>query len=259
MKFRPCIDLHQGVVKQIVGGTLRDNQDPLTNFIATQPPSYYAKLYQKDGLTGGHVIMLGPGNEEAAREALGAWPGNLQVGGGINSSNAKSWLEAGASGVIVTSYVFRDGVVDFSRLNEMLQAVGEEHLILDLSCRKREDRYWVTTNRWQQFTDVAICSENLDRLANYCSEFLIHAADVEGLRQGVDVTLARLLGDSVKIPTTYAGGVRSLEDMNLIKEAGRSRLDVTVGSALDLFGGSLSYQEVVRLNNQWNKENTNRV
>ncbi len=248
MKFRPCIDLHQGVVKQIVGSTFSDD-DPgkiTTNFASTRPASWYAGMYRNDGLEGGHVIMLGPGNEEAAEDALRAFPGGLQVGGGITEENATSWIDRGASAVIVTSAVFRGGRVDEERLERLLRRVGKKRLVLDLSCRRREDRYWVVTDRWQKFTDVEVSASSLDRLSDSCAEFLVHAADVEGRCEGIETGLVELLGRWEGIPLTYAGGIRSMEDIRLIGDLGRGRLDFTVGSALDIFGGrGLTYREVV--------------
>ena len=248
MKFRPCIDLHNGKVKQIVGSSLRDNQPELlrTNFMSEQPASYYAAMYKRDGLTGGHIIMLGPGNEQAAIAALQAYPGGLQIGGGITPANGRTWLERGAAAVIVTSYVFQGGRVDQQRLAEMAAVVGPQNLVLDLSCRKRGEDYFVVTDRWQKFTDVRISRESLAYFAGYCAEFLIHAADVEGKCEGIAADLVKNLADWVTIPTTYAGGVRNLADMELIRVLGRDRLDVTVGSSLDLFGGTgVTYQAVV--------------
>ncbi|BCO10330.1 hypothetical protein GF1_27060 [Desulfolithobacter dissulfuricans] len=248
MRFRPCIDLHDGRVKQIVGSTLSDtaSADLQTNFSSEFPPSHYARMYRDDNLTGGHVIMLGPGNEEAAVDALSAWPGGLQLGGGITADNASLWLDRGASHVIVTSHVFHDGLLDEERLTALVRQVGREHLVLDLSCRWREDGYYVVTDRWQKFTDLRLDGRVLDWLARFCDEFLVHAVDVEGKCMGVDERLIGLLADHVSIPTTYAGGVTSLSDLELIHQAGRGRLDVTVGSALDIFGGTgLRYTEVV--------------
>ena len=245
MRFRPCIDLHEGKVKQIVGGTLSDTGAPAVNFVSDRSPAWYARRYREDGLQGGHVIMLGPGNEAAAREALAAWPGGLQVGGGITPANAAEWLDAGASHVIVTSFIFREGRLDEERLRALVRAVGRERLVLDLSCRKRDGAYYVVTDRWQTFTETRVDAETLERLAGSCSEFLVHGVDVEGLRQGVDEELVALLAEASPIPCTYAGGVRSMEDLARIREAGKGRLDVTVGSALDLFGGDLPYREVV--------------
>jgi len=248
MKFRPCIDLHNGCVKQIVGSTLSDSDATglQVNFAASQPSSYYAAMYRRDGLTGGHVIMLGPGNEEAARDALRAYPGGLQIGGGINAANAGQWLDAGADGVIVTSYVFKDGKVHEDRLREMVHAVGKDRLILDLSCRKRGDDYFVVTDRWQKFTSLQVTEASLHFFAGFCQEFLIHAVDVEGKCNGIDAELTRALGDWTPIPTTYAGGVRSQEDLQQILELGKGRLDATIGSALDIFGGNgISYEDAV--------------
>ena len=248
MRFRPCIDLHEGKVKQIVGSTLVDD-DPArlrTNFVAEAPPSWFAELYRKDDLSGGHIIMLGRGNEQAAAEALRAWPGGMQVGGGINSANAAGWLEKGASHVIVTSWVFRDGRIDLGRLTELVSETGKERLVLDLSCRRRGDGYFIVTDRWQKFTEVPITDDTLAELASFCAEFLIHAADVEGKCSGIEVDLVQLLARFAPIPTTYAGGVRNLEDLELINRLGEGRLDATIGSALDIFGGSsITYAEVV--------------
>jgi len=249
MLFRPCIDLHQGQVKHIVGTTLSDANRPSTNFVADHPPSYFADLYHRDNLTGGHVIMLGPGNEEAANEAVNAYPQGLQIGGGITAANATLWLERGAGQVIVTSYVFRDGQLYWESLEKMVEAVGKEHLILDLSCALHDGRYVVMTDRWQKSTDFVIDQHNLEELAASCGEFLIHATAVEGKQEGVDAELIRLLGDIAPIPTTYAGGVRSMADIEIIERLGQNRLDFTVGSALDIFGGQgLRYEEMVAFN-----------
>lgn len=249
MKFRPCIDLHDGVVKQIVGSTLKDGepQAVTTNFVADKPPAWFAGLYRADQLTGGHIIKLGPGNDAAAAEALAAWPSGMQLGGGITADNAAAWLDLGASHVIVTSYVFRDGLIDTARLAKLVGAVGRDRLVLDLSCRRRGEQYFIVTNRWQKFTSVAISPETLAELARHCDEFLIHAADVEGKCAGIEVELVEKLAQWTPIPTTYAGGIRDLADLQLLNTAGRGRLDCTVGSALDIFGGkSLTYREAVR-------------
>jgi len=248
--FRPCIDLHEGKVKQIVGGTLSDAPGQLrTNFISDRPASWFAELYRRDNLKGGHVIMLGAGNEHAARSALGVFPGGMHVGGGINAVNARGWLDAGASHVIVTSWVFRDGHLDAVRLAELFRAVGPERLVLDLSCRKRGDDYFVVTDRWQKFTDLKINAETLNTLAASCSEFLVHAVDVEGLCRGVDEELVALLGQFSPIPTTYAGGASSLMDLETVTKLGQGRIDLTIGSALDIFGGTgVRYEDVVAFN-----------
>jgi phosphoribosylformimino-5-aminoimidazole carboxamide ribotide isomerase len=255
MKFRPCIDLHEGRVKQIVGSTLSDGEQGrlTTNFASDRPASYYARMYREDGLGGGHVIMLGPGNEAAAAEALQAFPGGLQVGGGISAANAGHWLDQGAAAVIVTSYVFRDGEVREDRLEELRRAVGRERLVLDLSCRKRGSEYFVVTDRWQKFTRVAISPRTLEYFSGYCDEFLIHAVDVEGKCAGIEEELAGLLGRWTPIPATYAGGVKSLADLQRVKELGRNRLDATIGSALDIFGGSgVRYAEALAFHRREN-------
>ncbi len=255
MLFRPCIDLHDGRVKQIIGSTLQDSDSSSLqiNFSSSFPPSHYARMYRDDNLVGGHVIMLGPGNEDAAVDALTGWPGGLQLGGGITADNAERWLECGASHVIVTSHVFHDGQLDADRLHRLQTLIGRERLVLDLSCRWRDDGYYVVTDRWQNFTDLRISRRVLSELADSCDEFLIHAVDVEGKCMGVDERLIDLLADNVTIPTTYAGGVGSMDDLVLIHKAGKGRLDATVGSALDIFGGSgCTYQEVVAFHKQQN-------
>jgi len=253
MKFRPCIDLHNGKVKQIVGSTLSEESPGglQTNFISEFPPSHYAEMYRRDNLYGGHVIKLGPGNEQAAIEALRAFPGGLHIGGSINADNAKFWLDQGALAVIVTSYVFKDGRIYEERLAEMKRIVGRGKLVLDLSCRKKGDAYYVVTDRWQNFTDTRISPASLEYFSRYCFEFLIHAADIEGRCGGIAEDLVRDLGQWTTIPTTYAGGVRNLEDLHRIMELGNGRLDATVGSALDIFGGStMKYSEAVAFHRQ---------
>jgi phosphoribosylformimino-5-aminoimidazole carboxamide ribotide isomerase len=253
MKFRPCIDLHHGKVKQIVGSTLSDaSPDGLqTNFISEYSSAYYAEMYKRDNLFGGHVIMLGPGNEEAAREAFQTFPQGLQAGGGITSENAGYWLDQGAAAVIVTSYVFKAGKILAERLKEMQALIGRDKLVLDLSCRKKGNSYYVVTDRWQKFTDTVISPETLDYFSQFCFEFLIHAADVEGKCQGVAEDLVADLADWSPLPTTYAGGIRDLEDFERIKELGKNRLDATVGSSLDIFGGSgMKYSEAVAFNRE---------
>jgi phosphoribosylformimino-5-aminoimidazole carboxamide ribotide isomerase len=248
MNLRPCIDIHGGRVKQIIGSTLSDqDSDSLrTNFASDELPSHYAEMYRQDTLTGGHIIMLGPGNEEAALDALGAWPGGMQIGGGITAENAPYWLENGAAAVIVTSYVFKDGKVNEERLRDLASLIGPEKLVIDLSCRKRDGRYYVVTDRWQKFTEIEISRQSLEFFAGFCCEFLIHAADVEGKCEGVAQDLLADLADWVTIPTTYAGGVKDIDDLRLVQTLGRNKLDVTVGSALDIFGGSgVTYKDAV--------------
>jgi len=248
--FRPCIDLHEGKVKQIVGGTLAKERSGLrTNFVSDRSATWYAELYKRDGLAGGHVIMLGPGNEAEARAALAAYPGGLQIGGGVNADNARAWLDAGASHVIVTSWVFREGRVDWERLAKLVQTIGKENLVLDLSCRRRDENYFVVTDRWQKFTDVALSAENFQTLARQCAEFLIHAVDVEGLCRGIDRELVGKLAKWSPLPTTYAGGANSLADLEEVTRVGQGRIDLTIGSALDIFGGSgVRYADAVAFN-----------
>ena len=246
--FRPCIDLHEGKVKQIVGGTLGDAV-LRTNFVSDHSAAWFAGLYKRDGLTGGHVVMLGPGNEIEARAALEVFPGGLQIGGGINAQNARGWLDAGASHVIVTSRIFREGRVDWEQLGELVKTVGKNRLVLDLSCRKRGEDYFVVTDRWQKFTELAISQDTLQKLAGSCAEFLIHAADVEGLCRGIDRELVEKLGRWTPIPTTYAGGANSLGDLEEVTRLGRGKVDLTIGSALDIFGGTgVRYADAVAFN-----------
>lgn len=256
MRFRPCIDLHDGRVKQIVGGSLSDDsgRGPDTNFETDQSAADFAALYRRDRLPGGHVIMLGPGNESQAIAALNAFPDGMHVGGGINPSNAGRFISEGASHVIVTSYVFRGGEIDWSRVNEMISVVGKERLVLDVSCRKRDGKYIVCTDRWQRWTDVEVDMATVGRLADVCDELLIHAVDVEGKRAGMDIELIDRLGNWAACPITYAGGVRSLFDLDLARDAGRGLIDVTIGSALDIFGGSLKYSSAV----EWQREEEER-
>jgi len=248
--FRPCIDLHEGKVKQIVGGTLGGDPGQLrTNYVSDRSASWYAELYRRDGLQGGHVVMLGPSNEAEARAALQAYPGGLQIGGGITAENAASWLEAGASHVIVTSWVFRSGRLDADRLQQLVAAIGRNRLVLDLSCRRRSDDYFVVTDRWQKFTDLTLSRGTLERLAGSCSEFLIHAADVEGLCRGIDRDLVEKLGQWSPLPMTYAGGAQALSDLEEVTRLGGGRVDLTIGSALDIFGGSgVKYADAVAFN-----------
>ncbi len=250
--FRPCIDLRNGKVVQIVGGTLTDSgNDTVTRFESSQHPRWYADLYRRDALTGGHVIALGPGNEAAALDALSAWPGGLQYGGGVTADNAENWLEAGAAKVIVTSWLFQNARLDFNRLEELVRRIGRERLVLDLSCRRRDDRFWIVTDRWQTFTDVSVDATSCRHLAQFCSEFLIHAADVEGLCRGIDEKLVRILAEGCPLPTTYAGGAKSLEDLHSVQQIGSGRIHLTIGSALDIFGGSgVRYVDCVAFNQQ---------
>lgn len=250
-RFRPCLDLHDGRVKQIVGGTLSDDGRGLrTNFVSDQPPRHFVEKYRADRLTGGHVIMLGAGNEAAAREALAAWPGGLQIGGGITDVTAPAWLEAGASHVIVTSFIFSpDGCLLRDRLASLQRTIGRNRLVLDLSCRRTPDGWTVAMNRWQTLTNVPVTTATLDELAESCSEFLVHAADVEGRMSGMDEELIQRLGQWGRLPITYAGGAATLEDLRRCDTLGAGRIDLTIGSALDIFGGTgVRYADCVAWN-----------
>ncbi|PWE87644.1 phosphoribosylformimino-5-aminoimidazole carboxamide ribotide isomerase [Eubacterium ramulus] len=253
MEFRPCIDIHNGKVKQIVGGTLKDQGDMAAeNFVSEQDAPFYAKLYQSYGIRGGHIILLNgkdsPHYEATKLQALAAlqvYPGGMQVGGGITAENAHEFLRAGASHVIVTSYVFRDGKVDYERLEKLVQAVGKEHLVLDLSCRKKDGAYYIVTDRWQKFTEERVTVELLNRLYQYADEFLIHAVDVEGKASGIERELVELLGSWNRIPVTYAGGIGSFQNLEELAEWGQHHLNYTIGSALDLFGGTMKFEDVL--------------
>ena len=255
-KFRPCIDLHDGRVKQIVGSSLSDSGAGLkTNFETDRSPAWFAELYKKDSVRGGHVIMLGKGNVDAAKAALAAYPGGLQVGGGITADNALEYLNAGASHVIVTSWIFPEGKLDRERLERLSQTVGKERLVLDLSCKRVSDpedtnpRWKIAINRWQTLIDIEITAETLEDLSRYCDEFLIHAADVEGKQQGMDDELIMFLAEYSPIPCTYAGGAKSLKDLEHCKKISNGKIDLTIGSALDLFGGKgVKYEDCVRFN-----------
>lgn len=250
-KFRPCIDLHNGQVKQIVGSTLLDDGSPTENHVAEQPADWFAQKYRTDQLPGGHVIKLGPGNEEAAKSALEGFPGGLQIGGGINLDNAQQWLEDGASHVILTSWLFDEsGKFESEKLDALVKQIGKSKIVIDLSCKRSDDGWTVAMNRWQTLTDLKVDSATLDSLADRCDEFLIHAADVEGKCEGIDAELVELMGKWAKVPMTYAGGVATMEDVLLVDSASSGNVDVTVGSALDLFGGSgVAYKDLV----EWNR------
>jgi len=256
--FRPCIDLHEGKVKQIVGGTLGGPSALRTNFVSEKPAAWFAELYKRDDLAGGHVIMLGAGNESEARSALAAFPGGLHIGGGINAQNARGWLDAGASHVIVTSCVFREGRVDWTRLDELIKVIGKDRLVLDLSCRQRGENYFVVTDRWKNFTELTVNAETLRKFSESCAEFLVHAVDVEGLCRGIDRELVENLGRWSPIPTTYAGGANSISDLEEVTRLGQGKVDLTIGSALDIFGGSgVRYEDVVKFNRrQFEKSGT---
>jgi phosphoribosylformimino-5-aminoimidazole carboxamide ribotide isomerase len=247
MQFRPCIDLHNGKVKQIVGSSLKDELGilPVENFSTDISPKEFAKLYKKDNLLGGHVIKLGSGNDSAAKEALFEWKNGFQVGGGINDENAKHWLDSGASHIIVTSFVFKDGKVNLQNLQKLKKAIGKEKIVLDLSCKKNGNDYYIVTERWQNFSDEVISEKSLNFFAEYCDEFLIHAADVEGKKQGADLELVEILANYSPVPTTYAGGLSSIDDIKKFRDTGQNRINFTVGSALSIFGGKLDYAALV--------------
>ena len=253
MEFRPCIDIHNGKVKQIVGSSLKDAGDhAVENFIATQDAAFFANLYKNYQIKNGHIILLNAKESEyyeatkaQALKALAAYPKGLQIGGSIVPENAAEYLDAGASHVIVTSYVFRDGRIHFENLRRLIKETGKENLVLDLSCRMKNGNYYIVTDRWQKYTDVILNMETMDELASYCDEFLIHAVDVEGKANGIEKELVKMLGKWNKLPVTYAGGVHSFEDLRLLKELGKNHIHVTIGSALDLFGGPMKLEEVL--------------
>lgn len=255
MKFRPCIDIHNGCVKQIVGGSLKDEKNvAVDNYVSEKNADFYAQLYKKHNLSGGHIIILNPEGSEfyeadlkQAKLALENYEGGLQLGGGINPDNAKKFLDMGASHVIVTSYVFKNGVFNEENLDKMLKTVGKDHLVLDLSCRKRDGKYYIVTDRWQKFTEVELNKKTIHSLSKSCDEFLIHAVDVEGKASGVETELCQMMGDFCEIPSTYAGGISSLSDVEIIRNTGRGKIDFTVGSALDLFGGKIPFASLINI------------
>ena len=255
MRFRPCIDIHNGKVKQIVGGSLKDEGNQVsTNFTSELDAAWYARQYQKDHLKGGHIILLNPvGSEyyEATKKqamgALAAYPGGMQIGGGITADNAQEYLDSGASHVIVTSYVFRDGHVFYENLEKLVTTVGKQRLTMDLSCRKRNGKYYIVTDRWQKFTEEEVTEPLLHHLTEYCDEFLIHAVDVEGKASGIETELVELLAKMKDFPVTYAGGVGNFADLELLKKVGNDHVDVTIGSALDLFGGNMKFEDVLEM------------
>lgn len=252
MEFRPCIDIHNGKVKQIVGGSLTDESDyAKENFVSEMGAADYASLYRGKGLRGGHIILLNAAGSHyyeedlaQAGKALAVWPDALQIGGGVTADNAASFLDMGASHVIVTSYVFADGEIHFDRLEKLSAEAGKEHLVLDLSCRVRDGKYYVVTDRWQKFTKQVLDGSLIKTLCGYCDEFLVHAVNVEGTGTGVDEELLQLLSVKCPNPITYAGGISSMEDIEKINKIGKGKINFTVGSALDLFGGNLSFEKI---------------
>jgi phosphoribosylformimino-5-aminoimidazole carboxamide ribotide isomerase len=255
MKFRPCIDIHNGKVKQLVGGSLKDKGNiAKENYVSEKSAADFARMYKSDKLTGGHIIILNSKDssyyeetKKQALEALNAYRGGMQIGGGVTADNAKEYIENGASHVIVTSYVFRNGIIDFERLNRLKDSVGKEHVVLDLSCRKKNGKYYVVTDRWQNFTSEYICEEFLDKLTEYCDEFLVHGVDVEGKSSGMDMELVKLLCEWNKIPTTYAGGIHSFQQIDQLNRLGKGKIDFTIGSALDMFGGNIPYDKMKKI------------
>jgi len=255
MKFRPCIDIHNGKVKQIVGGSLKDQGDQaITNFASEYEADYYAKMYQRDHLVGGHIILLNPSSSEyydatkkQAMKALKAYPGGMQIGGGITAENAKEYLDAGASHVIVTSYVFKDGEIHWENLKKLYGTAGKEHIVLDVSCRKKDGIYYIVTDRWQKFTKIELTKEILTELAKYCDEFLVHGVDVEGKASGVEAELVKMLSEWGQIPVTYAGGIGTMEDLAYFAKISGEKIDYTIGSALDLFGGKIPYRDIIKM------------
>lgn len=255
MKFRPCIDIHNGKVKQLVGGSLKDEGNQAKeNFVSGKSAAEFANLYKEDKLTGGHIIILNSVDSEyfdetkrQAIEALKAYPGGMQIGGGVNDKNAAQWIETGATHVIVTSFVFKDGKINYENLKKLVDVVGKEHIVLDLSCRKKQGEYYIVTDRWQKFTEEKVSIELLNKLSKYCDEFLIHGVDVEGTGSGMEKELIEILSDFDKLKITYAGGIASLDNIEKFKELCHGKIDYTIGSALDLFGGHLSYEKVKKM------------
>jgi len=258
-RFRPCIDLHRGKVKQIVGGTLTEELPPTENFVTDRSPASFAEVFRSADAHGGHVIQLGPGNTAAALESLAAWPGGFQLGGGITPDNAAMWIDAGASHVIVTSHLFPDDHLDLSRLDSLSSVLGASRIVVDLSCRRDlsvcSNSWYVAKDRWQTPTRTFIDAPTLASLEGRCAEILVHAADVEGLQTGIDADLVRALALWSPVPVTYAGGANSISDLQLVHDLSDGLVDLTIGSALDLYGGTgVSFDDCVA----WNKRHPGR-
>lgn len=261
MEFRPCIDIHNGKIKQIVGGSLNDQEEKaVENFVSEQDGAYYARFYRDRQIKNGHIILLNKKDSdfyEATKKqallALQTYPKGLQIGGGITPENAEEFIRAGASHVIVTSYVFQDGMLNYKHLDNMVKAVGKQRLVLDLSCRKKDESYYIVTDRWQKFTDLQLDLDLLDNLSEFCDEFLVHGVDVEGKAAGIDESLVFMLGKFNKCPITYAGGVHNFEELKKLKILGNNKVHVTIGSALDLFGGPMKFEEVLQYINEEQK------
>lgn len=261
MRLRPCIDIHNGKVKQIVGGSLRDDGNcAIENFVAEKSAADFARFYHKDHLKGGHIILLNPAgspyyetSRNAALEALHAEPGDFSLGGGVTPENAWDYLNAGASHVIVTTYVFSEGRFNRQHLEQMVSAVGKKHLILDLSCRRKDNGFYIVTDRWQKWSDVKLSVHVLRKLSEFCDEFLIHGVDAEGRQSGpqlelVDLIAAAFTGEKQWLfPVTYAGGIGSFQDLEAVRNHGKGMVDVTIGSALDLFGGRMAYRSILEM------------
>lgn len=253
MRFRPCIDIHNGKVKQIVGGSLVDaGNQARENFTSEYDGAFYAEMYKKDGLAGGHIIILNSISSEyfeasrrQALAALAAYPGGMQIGGGVTAENAAGYIESGASHVIVTSYVFQNGRIRWDNLEKLVAAVGSDRVVLDLSCRRKENGdFYIVTDRWQNFTDVRLEPSVMVQLGDYCDEFLVHGVDVEGKSSGVSEELIDILTEYQGRTVTYAGGIGSIGDLKRFEQRSGGRLDFTIGSALDLFGGEIPYEMI---------------
>lgn len=253
MEFRPCIDIHNGKVKQIVGSSLSDTNDfAKENFVSEKGSDYYAKLYKENNLPGGHVIILNkkdsPYYESTRQEAVKAlktYPGGLMIGGGVTDENAAEYINSGASHVVVTSFVFKDGLIHIDNLEKLVKAVGKEKIVLDLSCKLIDGCYRVVTDRWQKVTKEAVREQLFEDLAQYCDEFLVHAVDSEGKSAGIDEKLIEKLAQ-INHTITYAGGISSYDDIRRLDEIGKGRVNFTVGSRLDIFGGELSMGEIIK-------------
>jgi len=246
MKFRPCIDIHNGKVKQIVGSSLSDSgKGLLENYVSSQNASFYANLFKKFNLCGGHIIKLDKGEDtnNEAINALQTWPGCMQIGGGITDSNCKYYLDSGASHVIVTSFVFNNGIIDYENLRTISEACGKSNLVLDLSCKLVDGDYHIATERWQNISKEYITPSLLYDLSFYCDEYLIHDVSVEGMKNSIDTDLISILTAS-PIPVTYAGGISCYEDIDKLSKYGEDSIDFTIGSSLDIFGGNISFEEI---------------
>ncbi len=253
MNFRPCIDVFKGKVVQLIGTSLFGGEEKtiVKHFESEYSPAYYAELFKQDNLKGGHILSLGSGNNDVVIEALKAFNGGMKYGGSVTPENAHVYLDAGATHVIVNSYVFDNGEINLPNLKSLVKSIGKDKLVLDMSCRKKNGDYYIVTNLWEKFTNVILDQKSLQDISKYCDEIIVHGVDSEGRKQGLESDLVRILAQHTPIKTVYAGGISSIADLTMIKALGNEKIDPCIGTALSIYGGNLSYYEVL----EWNKIN----